>query len=677
MPLHVFVAMPFGRQQDIDFDAVYGDCIRPALESAGFEVFRADQAQRAGDIREDMFQELLLVDLVLADLSIDNPNVWYELGVRHALRARGVLLVQSGDRPYQPFDTYTDRKLRYHLKDGVPDPAYLDADRRALAEMARATVASWHGRRVSPVFNLLAGLREPDWRDLLLSGGNGFRAACETWRRRVEAARNANRPGDILVLAEEAPTLALRLEARCQAAKALTKLGQLGLALEQYEAVLAMDPDNLAARQARGTLLGRLGRRDEAREWIGALIRDQPADPECWSRMGRLEQEAWVERWRQPDRTPAQMRETAAREMGLLLAALAPYMNAFVQDPAHSRSGINACTLRHLQLHLGGCLKIPASESSPTTGRPRLDLAPTGGGSEPRSEAAAQLSNLEGGVLWACLAALEKQPRDYRTRASLAELELLLNSPEQVQQAWREAVAVADRDWFALDSSRQQLRILRDLEFRPEAVAAALAVLEAELARLEPPWRPRRIFLFSGHMIDAPGRTDPRFPADKATLAGQAIDAKLSELGMGTEDLAICGGACGGDTLFAEAALKRGCRLHLHLQFPEPDFLQASVAFAGDAWVDRYYAVRDNPLTTILVQPEELGPLPRGVDPYERNNQWQLYTALAQGPGRVHFIALWNGGGGSGPGGTQHMVETVRHHAGRVSILDTRQLFTV
>ncbi len=47
----------------------------------------------------------------MADLTLDNPNVWYELGVRHALRARGVQLVQ-GPQPTSPFDIYTDRKLR-------------------------------------------------------------------------------------------------------------------------------------------------------------------------------------------------------------------------------------------------------------------------------------------------------------------------------------------------------------------------------------------------------------------------------------------------------------------------------------------------------------------------------------------------------------------------------------
>ena len=153
LKLHAFVAMPFGTKDGIDFDSVYRDLIRPALSGAGFTVARADEEVRAGNIRSDMFQELLLADLVVAELSMDNPNVWYELGVRHALRARGVLHVQ-GRRDYMPFDVYSDRALRYALKDGKPDAGTLEQDRSALAAMARATVESWQGRRVSPVYHL-------------------------------------------------------------------------------------------------------------------------------------------------------------------------------------------------------------------------------------------------------------------------------------------------------------------------------------------------------------------------------------------------------------------------------------------------------------------------------------------------------------------------------------------
>jgi hypothetical protein len=99
---HAFVAMPFGSKPDrngqmVDFNRVFAEYIAPAVEAAGMTVFRADEEIRAGDIRNDMFQELLMADLVVADLTIDNPNVWYELGVRHALRARGVILVTGGE----------------------------------------------------------------------------------------------------------------------------------------------------------------------------------------------------------------------------------------------------------------------------------------------------------------------------------------------------------------------------------------------------------------------------------------------------------------------------------------------------------------------------------------------------------------------------------------------------
>lgn len=644
MALHVFVAMPYGHRQNIDFDAVYAEFLKPALEEAGFEVFRADEEERAGDIRTDMFQELLLADLVVVDLTLDNPNVWYELGVRHALRARGVLLVQS-ERAYQPFDTYTDRKLRYRLKDGRPDPAYLEADRRSLARMALATMEARQGRPISPVFQLLDGLGEPNWRQLLLTGNNEFRHIYEIWRQRIEVARKANHPGNIMVLAEETPTWALRLEARRLAGTALMRLGQYPLALDQFEAALALDPDDEANQRDKAMLLAHLGRKDEAREAANALVRKQNG-PENWHLLGRLEADDWIRRWRKPGSRPETLRETAARELPQLVQAIEPYMNAFVCDPSHFRSGIDACTLRHLQIHLGHPLANPAS-----------------------------LPNLEGGAIWSCLAALERQPDDYRTRAAWAELTLLFNPPDAVAKAWREAATVANKDWSALESSHRQLLILRDLGFREPQVGAALTVLDDEIARLEAPWQPRRVFLFSGHMIDTPDRPVPRFPASQESLAAAAIAGKLDELEMGEQDLAICGGACGGDTLFAEAALRRGCPVHLHLQFNEADFLQASVAFAGETWVDRYYAVKEHALTRIRLQPDELGPLPKGGNPYVRNNLWQLYTALAHGVDKVRFVGLWNGAGGSGPGGTENMVETVRRYAGRVSIIDTRQLF--
>src|SRR5271154_7581425 len=95
-------------------------------------------------------------------------------------------------------------------------------------------------------------------------------------------------------------------------------------------------------------------------------------------------------------------------------------------------------------------------------------------------------------------------------------------------------------------------------------------------------WSPRKAVLFSGHMIDAPGREKPRFPPDKEPVAARAIASALADLDVGASDLGVCGGACGGDLLFAEAGLARSARLELYIPFDEPTFLERSVDFAGD-----------------------------------------------------------------------------------------------
>ena len=161
MDYHVFVAMPFGEKEGINFDKVYSDYIKPALEEVGFDVFRADKEMRAGDIITDMFQELLIADLVVVDLSIDNPNVWYELGIRHALKARGVIQIKC-KRNYMPFNVYTQRTLTYNIKDGIPDPKKLKENKKQLATFAIETMESWYERKISPVYQLLHGLKEPD-----------------------------------------------------------------------------------------------------------------------------------------------------------------------------------------------------------------------------------------------------------------------------------------------------------------------------------------------------------------------------------------------------------------------------------------------------------------------------------------------------------------------------------
>jgi hypothetical protein len=187
---------------------------------------------------------------------------------------------------------------------------------------------------------------------------------------------------------------------------------------------------------------------------------------------------------------------------------------------------------------------------------------------------------------------------------------------------------------------------------------------------MNPPVVPRRVLLFSGHMIDAPARSEPRFPPAAEPVAARAISQVLQQLTAGPGDLAICGGANGGDLLFAEAALQRGCPLEVYLPFDETRFIETSVGFAGGDWVARFRHVLD--AACVEVMSDDAGP---GADPYARNNLRMLSAACRHGSERVDFICLWNGAEGDGPGGTAHLQAEVARRGGRVHWLDTRLLW--
>ena len=235
-----FVIMPFGEKKAadgtvIDFNAVYRELLAPAITAAGLAPHRADADRRGGSIHLDMFQDLLLAEFVVADLTIDNPNVWYEIGVRHALRAGGAVLTYSL-RDRLPFDIAGQRMQRYTLKGGKLDPELVEAERKAIEEAIEATLGAWRGRRASPVYQQLPNLREPDWKTLKVGDFNEFWQALEAWQSRIEVARRKQRPGDILVLAEETPNSALELEALRIAAHALIQLKSVTLRAEHHRA---------------------------------------------------------------------------------------------------------------------------------------------------------------------------------------------------------------------------------------------------------------------------------------------------------------------------------------------------------------------------------------------------------------------------------------------------------
>jgi hypothetical protein len=422
--------------------------------------------------------------------------------------------------------------------------------------------------------------------------------------------------------------------------------------LSVIEQARQLDPDDAEARQIEAIALGRLYRFEEARELLRRLA-EQCKDGETLGLLARTWKDEWNRFWNAHPQRKADPLVAARDTAATLRRAGEAYFEAFRAAPACYYPGINALTLGRLWEHV--------------TGRQsRLDLA-----------------MISAGVGWATDCALAHN-KDFWALATRAERALVENDAAAAIEDYGEAaaLAVSNRDRFAIDSAGQQLDLLGELGFRRGIVDDATLIMDRAEKQLDAllggstPGEPAHVVLFSGHMIDDPAvrgegkEKPPRFPATRVDAAAARIRAALEE---SAGDLGLCGGACGGDLLFAEACLARGMRLEVRLARRENEFLAESVTFADpDQWQRRFSAVTQHPATVVLVVlvvPDELGPAPDGVSVHDRCNRLMLYSALSYGLQRASFVTLWNGEPGDGPGGTEHMVELMKTLTGRKPII--------
>jgi len=153
-----FVVMPFGVKpvpngggRTYDFDKVYRVIMERAIRQAGLEPIRADHRKGGNLIHTDMFKDLRDRPVVLADLSLDNPNVFYELGIRHVMSPTGtVLMCCAGSN--LPFDVKLSRVIFYRY-----DGESLDWEEaeRVVQELHAALTEARRGTPDSPVHALL------------------------------------------------------------------------------------------------------------------------------------------------------------------------------------------------------------------------------------------------------------------------------------------------------------------------------------------------------------------------------------------------------------------------------------------------------------------------------------------------------------------------------------------
>jgi len=678
----VFVVMPFGKKEApkkprtdlplgakeqeetlrVDFDDVYKKLFQPSLEAAGLQPFRADDEGAAGDILKDMFAELVTADFVLADISILNANVFYELGIRHMVGPRGVICLHAGwaDRP---FDVAPQRTFKYDgklFRDGVERDAAWEKqvaeEILRLSETLRKAVAADRTTEGSPVYGNLPKLVPPDASQIGTARFKHYQAQSEEWNQRVTIAGKEGRAEDILTLAGDVPSPYYRRKLLRQCGDALLALGRFAQS-EKIFKELCEDLDGAGSleefrvKTQLALLANRLGRTREAEQKLNDLANSMPGDPEGQGIFGRVYKDMWRTKWSRVEKLEERL-SLAYRNAATARKSLDTYEVAIRKDLGSYFNGINVITLAALLEHVARANKRAV--------KPEV----------------ADLADLQTVVRLAATTKLDNKDESVWARATLGELHLALGHPQEALDDYEQATADPSLTWFNIRSMFEQVQLFQLLGYQPETVEPVAALLQQRLGELpHPSARFDKVVICSGHMIDAPDRKTPRFPKEKAEVVRAKIAQQLEQWKIGAGDLAVCGGACGADILFAEEALRRGAQLRLLLAQDIDDFVRDSVRHAGNDWVQRFYALREK--ADVATQPERLGKAPSDVSIYARTNLWIINTARVEAAdsGKIRALLVWDEKPtGDGPGGTSDFEQKVRDLGGLVEIINPTKL---
>jgi hypothetical protein len=189
-----------------------------------------------------MFQMLITYDLVIADISIDNANVFYELGIRHGLRPKGTIMIRfTTPGKDVPFDLKTDRYIPYDRKDPGAAAALLTQSIKETLLSIRE-----NGRPDSPVFGLLPALSPPDPATLVVVP-RSFQEAVEQAEAQI-----TDGPTTLALLGQEARRLWWGREGLRLVGRAQRRLSAFHAARETWETVRKDLPDDIRGQSDAG-----------------------------------------------------------------------------------------------------------------------------------------------------------------------------------------------------------------------------------------------------------------------------------------------------------------------------------------------------------------------------------------------------------------------------------------
>ena len=340
------------------------------------------------------------------------------------------------------------------------------------------------------------------------------------------------------MMVEPPPSPRPQAPAEQTAIDAVEQFLRQGEPLLAYNAVqegLQGSPGSLRLRQLKGLAVARSGDIERANGLLRQLADEGGADAETLGMLARTHKDLALG-----------MRVAEARALHLA-AAFSIYSQAYATARSSGASadawytGINAATIAVLQEDLAVARRI-----------------------------ATEVRDL-------CLRALEDPSvaQDYWLEATLGEAALILGDEAASAKHYGRAATLAAGRYGNLGSTRRQATLLA--ERLPGNSAWLSAVLKI------PP-----VLIYTGHMIDHPGRASARFPASIEGAIAAAIRARLAVL----KPMAAYGSAaCGSDILCLEAMRELGVETHIVLPFPAGEFHRVSVDFAPGGWSERFERV--------------------------------------------------------------------------------------
>lgn len=602
-----FIVRPFGEkkfgkdQVAVNFDNVERALIDPALKDLNIEGRTTAEILESGNIRTDMFQRLLVSDLVIADLTVHNANVFYELGIRHALREKRTFLIYSriGDENV-PFDLQTDRYLAYDHK--APEKSL-----PALIAGLRRTLAS--DDMDSPLFLLLPALRSQD--------PSRFLVVPQDFREESQQAGDRGLAGMLQLMRTEVAGLLWEREGLRLIARAQSRANLSSEAKDTWERLLRIDDRDWEANLELGSIYHTLGELDKSNLSLKRVLENPAAEPKQRAQAHALRARNAMEYWRRvvtaakPD-----AKQATALQSPRLEESYNEFRRAFEQDLSCYGIGIEALARSTVWTVLADRLQDVWKHAHDTPS----DAARHG------ATLKEDLARLTAAVTLSIEIAKRQSgaETDIDLRIGQAQLALLTSKKsERVKSAYLGVVEYGSPADIA--ELRRFLAGFDEIDVLAGNVAAASEIISGKtIVASSNPSAPTRVLLFRGY-----GRELVSREAQVRNWIRSQIEAEVAAI-EGKSMLAIAGGCCGGDILFHEICQELKVPSWMHLPFTPDQYVPRFVRCDDPQWIERFRKlVTTVPLTLLQASPE----MPRWLKDQqtytflERWNSWMLSVA--------------------------------------------------